>query len=74
MEHVQSNLINQEVVVHLEATIETLKAETKRMEITHRQLLLRYASIKAVIDDCFKKWEKENPTCELFCCCFLFLL
>jgi chromosome segregation ATPase len=64
MEHIQSNMVNQEVLVTLEGTVESLKAEMKRMETTHRQLLLRYASIKSVVDECFKKWETENSSCK----------
>lgn len=53
-------MVSQDLVVNLEATNETLKAETRRMESTHRQLLLRYASLKSAVDECFKKWESLN--------------
>lgn len=60
MEQIQSSMVNQEVVASLDATIETLRGEVKRVEVTHRQLLLRYAAVKSVIDDAFKKWETQN--------------
>jgi hypothetical protein len=64
MEQAQINMVNAEAVTSLEGTVEGLRNEVKRIEGTHRQLLLRYASIKAVIDDCFKKWDTQVHSSE----------
>lgn len=67
MEQHQSTMVSQEVVSALENTVDTLRGELKRLEATHRKLLNRYASLKAVVDNCFKKFESErSSTCELF--------
>jgi polyhydroxyalkanoate synthesis regulator phasin len=64
MEQSQTNMVNADAVTSLEGTVEGLRNEVKRIEGTHRQLLLRYASIKAVIDDCFKKWDTQVHSSE----------
>lgn len=62
MEHQLSAMVSQDVVTSLENTIDTLRAELKRLEATHRKLLNRYASLKAVVDDCFKKFVNERQS------------
>jgi chaperonin cofactor prefoldin len=61
MEQIQSSMVNQDVVTNLESTVDTLRAELKRLDGTHRQLLVRYASLKGIVDDCFKRFEQESP-------------
>lgn len=61
MEQIQSSMVNQEVVSALENSVESLRAEMKRLDGTHRQLLLRYAALKGVVDDCFKRFEHQSP-------------
>ena len=61
MEQIQASMVSQEVVTNLEGNLENLRGEFKRLEATHRQLLQRYASLKVVVDDSFKQFEKEFP-------------
>lgn len=61
MEQIQSGMVNQDVVTNLETTVESLRAELKRLDGTHRQLLLRYAALKGVVDECFKRFEQQSP-------------
>lgn len=58
MEQAQSSMVNQDVVINLEMSMETLKNEIKRMETTHRQLLQRYAILKTTLDEAFKRWHE----------------
>lgn len=60
MEQIQSSMVSQDIVTNLETTVEGLRTELKRLDTTHKQLIIRYASIKAVVDDCFKKLDRET--------------
>jgi hypothetical protein len=51
-------MVGQEVVHELEGTISLLKEELKRLETTHKQLILRYAALKSAVDESFEKHEK----------------
>lgn len=57
LEHSQAGMVSHEVVAGLETVIFNLKEENRRLETSHRQLLIRYAALKGVVDDCFKQWE-----------------
>eukprot|EP01034_Spumella_vulgaris_P025798 gene25798-32290_t len=60
METIQSSMVSHEVVVAQENAMDALHAEVKRVDTTHRQLLLRYTAIKAVADGAFKKFESNE--------------
>lgn len=53
-------MVGHDVVSALENTVTMLREELKRMELTHRQLLLRYASLKAAVDESFAKHERSQ--------------
>lgn len=60
MEQQASTMVNQESIAALELAVDSMKTEMKRMENTHRSLLLRYAALKAVADDCCRRWTQNN--------------
>lgn len=60
MEQAQSNMVPVDVLGQAEAAAEAAKTDLKRLEGNHRQLLVRYTTVKSVIDAAYKKWEKHS--------------
>lgn len=53
-------MVSQDTVTQLEGTMNGMKEEMTRLEMIHRQLLLRYTTLKYIIDLAFGKWEYSN--------------
>lgn len=60
METLQSSMVSHEVVTAQETALEAMRSEVKRVDTTHRHLLLRYTAIKAAADAAFKKFEANR--------------
>lgn len=54
-------MVPQEVVQGLEQNISIMKEEQRRMEATHRQLIMRYVALKSAVDSSFAKYEQNHP-------------
>eukprot|EP00981_Chlorochromonas_danica_P015405 scaffold12037_cov159-Ochromonas_danica.AAC.6 len=64
-EQIIGMMVGQDVVNNLEVTITMLREELKRMEITHRQLLMRYATLKTAVDDSFTLYKQQQEQQQL---------
>jgi hypothetical protein len=60
LEQMQSSMVSVETVTQLEVVIENLRGEMRRLDGTHRNLLVRYAALKSVVESAFAKWEKPK--------------
>eukprot|EP01038_Epipyxis_sp_PR26KG_P013229 gene13229-17729_t len=60
LEQIQAGMVSIKVISEHEATIHTLQTELKKIENSQRQVLVRYATLKAVVDMSFKKWTEAD--------------
>jgi hypothetical protein len=60
-------MVSQETVTQLEGQMNGMKEEMTRLESIHRQLLLRYTTLKYIIDIAFGKWNySTSGNCHCF--------
>ena len=54
---VHDTLVAPERLASVQAELELTQRENKRVSTTHRQLLIRYAALKFMIDEAFRKLD-----------------